>query len=247
MIGHTSGSEPNAQDCPMPIGSIPLQRAAWLHLRSEVHDVGQMHYCTVGNLVQRRHQMATVYIVGQRLIVQVTDALRCKRSGKGQHGNVLIAFMSHRRLRHYETERATALHLLLAPDHRLHGILGLHPRSAARRPSRAVVEGKFHAQTLGFAGSMFEEFEPLVAQVLDGSLWEAHAAIEQRGFVDAYAMHSFQVGRNALARHIAVKPVPPSAHLRLLWRIVKPLAQGFQAFVFDCRCRRTAHQAHQKG
>ena len=237
MISHARGREAKAQDGPSALGGLPCQCAARLHLVREVHDVCLMHHGTVRHLAQRRHQMALEGVVGQRLDIQASDALCHHRCGEGQHGDVLIASMIGLRFGHHQANGASALHLLLAPCHCLHSIFGLHPRSAARRPSRTIVERQLHAQPLGLAGCVLEQLEPLVAHVFHGSLREAHSTVEQRGLVNAHTMHGLQVGRDTFAGHVAVQPVPPRADLCLPRRIVKAFPQFCKRGVVSCLLR----------
>ena len=213
VVGHASGCIANAHYGPASLGRIPCQRPISGGLCSQVYNIVKLYDSHFVHLAFFRHQMGSEMIVGQCFLIQIVDALPVLWSRKCKDGYVPVKVMTRVRFLQCDAYFVSALHLLLAPGYRLHGILGLHPRSAARRPSRAVVERQLHAQPLSLAGCVLEQLEPFVAHVFDGPLWEAHSAVEERGLVNAHTVHRLQVGRDTLARHVAVQPVPPGSYL----------------------------------
>src|ERR1017187_6980725 len=118
-----------------------------------------------------------------------------------------------------------SLHMGLTPHHDLHGKLRCNPGTAASAPSAIVVHVDLDAKPRGFLENKLKQFPPLGAQEAGGSFRDALVDLHDQDSADADAVHRLEIGGDAFARNIAVRPEPINPWPGRVRRIGEPLAQ----------------------
>ena len=100
-----------------------------------------------------------------------------------------------------------------AEDNRLHGVFRSNPRPAAGGPSRAIVKTELQPQPLRFVGRVFEQVQPLRAEVGGWTFGVFQIDVEKLRFLNANFFHRLKIGGDAGFGDIAVDPMPPRTSL----------------------------------
>ena len=212
MGGLPCGGMSEAQDGPASLRHFPCEAALCVHLAGQSHDVGLAHDGLGREYVFPGRLFVGILEGTQALELEILDAEVARWGGEGQHDDVLVivavglgAGQRHRLLRAVAHQRG------VGPHDCLHALCRRDPATAARRPAGPVVHTQGHAQPFGLSGGPLDQVEPFGREVLGSACRIAIPHIENLRLANACLVHGLQVGRNAMARHIAVEPMPPCA------------------------------------